>query len=287
MRDVWRSGEQGNLFVRIMNLREALEVMKQRGEWEQKDHRVKNGMLHTSFVDRFGSLFDSHHGRAWWYGMWSLFRALVLGVVLSAVFNPTPNAATCLALASLDTSIIMLFLPDGDWTEWIKNAYRAALNTAVVAAVLARIENVMPEYVFSNVFHYLSLAAIAPMIITSLLGPALSLLGQAKAIYSCLTGNTGAVGVIGVAAAAGLDSAAVLQNMSETKGPACEDSRAPDKLRAELTYGTPNVHNHTDSRVHYHANSRPRTVSAYPPPVAYAPARQPAAGWFSPSAFVA
>eukprot|EP00961_Rhodomonas_salina_P270198 3650243-Rhodomonas_salina.10 len=39
----------------------------------------------------------------WWYGQWAMFRALALGVILSAVLRPRDNAASCLTLGVLDT----------------------------------------------------------------------------------------------------------------------------------------------------------------------------------------
>ena len=37
---------------------------------------------------RYGPLFESFHRRAWWYGIWSMFRSILIGLILANVLDP-------------------------------------------------------------------------------------------------------------------------------------------------------------------------------------------------------
>eukprot|EP00961_Rhodomonas_salina_P041208 554777-Rhodomonas_salina.1 len=68
------------------------------------------------------------HGRGWWFQFWDLGRAILVGVILAAVSNAEGNAGTIVAIGVVDTALMIIFHPFGDWQEIVKNLYRGIMN---------------------------------------------------------------------------------------------------------------------------------------------------------------
>jgi len=232
------SGEERGL-ARVSSIMGSWDILVTRGEWEGKDHpdhEDTEHVVYTQFHDRYGALYDSAHGKAWWYGLWSLFRALALGVILSAVLSPRSNAASCLVLGLLDSGIHVFWHPDGQWVEMLKNMYRGLMNVAVIAAVLSYIEGTMPENIFSNVFQYISIVSMVPMIVSALLGPIISVFKQVYACYSCVTGvgaGAGGVAAVGGLAVVALDSGDVMDEIQAARD---EEKEKKEHAAADIAF---------------------------------------------------
>lgn len=52
MKDVLKESQGQGLYTRAVKMREALDVLVFRGEWESEDHPERKDVVHTSFVDR-------------------------------------------------------------------------------------------------------------------------------------------------------------------------------------------------------------------------------------------
>lgn len=228
MKDTVKEGQGKGLFHRLIKTREAFGVLVNRGEWEQEDHHEKKDAVHTSFVDRYGSLFDSHHRKAWWYGFWAMFRGLAVGVILAAVFNPERNAGGMLTIGVVDFILHTLFQPDGDWFEVAKNFYRGVMNIALISSVIGFINGSIPENVYTNVFQLIGIITMVPMIITSLFGPlisAFSCLGSLGGVGGAVAGG-GAMMAAGAVVGGGLDHEAIFDAVNEANEEADEGKEA-------------------------------------------------------------
>lgn len=47
---------------RLQGYYDAYQLMYTRGDWEQHEHTDGAHHMHSSFVDKFGSVFDGNHG---------------------------------------------------------------------------------------------------------------------------------------------------------------------------------------------------------------------------------
>eukprot|EP00961_Rhodomonas_salina_P123283 1660751-Rhodomonas_salina.1 len=51
MKETYMQGKGQGVMTQVSKMKEAWGVLITRGEWEQEDHPVKGGVLHTGFVD--------------------------------------------------------------------------------------------------------------------------------------------------------------------------------------------------------------------------------------------
>mmetsp|Transcript_18539 Transcript_18539/g.37767 ORF Transcript_18539/g.37767 Transcript_18539/m.37767 type:complete len:518 (-) Transcript_18539:224-1777(-) len=231
-RELLDEGKGRSLSTKLAKLNMAIEVLVMRGEWEQEDHPHRQDVLHTSFVDRFGALFDSHHHQAWWFGFWDLFRALAVGVVLAAVLDARGNAGAMLGIGCFDFLLQVTLHPFGDWRDLLKNVYRGMLNVAVVSSVVARIDGVMPDNVYSVVFQLAGIVTMVPLILTALVGPVINLFSTIKTCFSSFAtvgvtpGALGAAAGVGAVAGAGFDRDAIIEHTQDTRDEAKEKKLA-------------------------------------------------------------
>lgn len=244
MKDVLKESQGQGLYTRAVKMREALDVLVFRGEWESEDHPERKDVVHTSFVDRYGALFDGNHKGAWWYGFWAMFRVLAIGVILAAVLDERSNAGAVLSVGAVDFVIHTFYNPDGDWMEVAKNIYRNIMNISVIASVLAYINGVMPENIYTNVFQLIGIITLVPMIVTALFAPLINLVSQIKTMLSCLTSaapmpsQLAGVAAVGVAAGAAFDRDAIVEQVQGAREEAAEQQRtgsSPEEARKEGT----------------------------------------------------
>jgi hypothetical protein len=86
---------------KLHKVNDSFNEVFRRGEWIDREEELteKDSFIFRtksiqkaskSFSDRFGSLYDSCHGNAWWYGLWSMFRYVVFSshVLYLLEFNP-------------------------------------------------------------------------------------------------------------------------------------------------------------------------------------------------------
>lgn len=67
-------------------------------------------------------------GMGWWYGFWLLSKFIVLGTVVSSVWEPVTNATTVLVLYVVDVVLHIVFHPDNEWNELLKNVYSGSAS---------------------------------------------------------------------------------------------------------------------------------------------------------------
>lgn len=110
-----------------------------RGEWEQgADDRRR---IFHRFNDRYAALYDSNHQKTWWFGIWTIFKACLIGLFV-AVFasQPTASAVSVGAVVIVDAVIQLFDPPDGDYRQWCLNAYRSLANVTLLSSAFALIQ---------------------------------------------------------------------------------------------------------------------------------------------------
>jgi len=171
MREDWNAAKkERKIWTRWQAKYEAVNVWMVRGEWVEEDHEHKKGVVHSVFVNRFGAIFNSFRQGVWWWGLWGMGKVMVIGVVLSNVLAKETNCMIVFVLNTVEWVLFILLHPDGYWMDFFKNTYRCLANISLLGALYAYLDGTLSIGFYTNIFQYLSLASIAPLILSSLFG---------------------------------------------------------------------------------------------------------------------
>lgn len=173
MRDAIRDSRGKSCIHRLRVIYEAWDVLNQRGDWEVDDARMRRAKLDPTFMDRYGSVFDSCRKGAYLYSFWCLAKAIATAVILAAVFSPVVNSSLIVAINAADAAALVLWTPNTTWKLFLQDAYRALVNLATLSSALAYLQGTLSEGWFSNLVVLLSICSLVPSTLESVLGPAL------------------------------------------------------------------------------------------------------------------
>jgi hypothetical protein len=67
---------------------------------------------------RFGAAFDTHHSRTWWFGIFIMWKQLIVGIILGTVRNPTNNASGILVMQVFEALVVLFLRPFSDRCVW-------------------------------------------------------------------------------------------------------------------------------------------------------------------------
>lgn len=179
--------------------------MNQRGSWEVAEERLEQKRLDPKFMDRYGSIFDSAHGGAYWYSFWAMVMVMANCVVLAAVFAPIVNATLILVIGVVDSVLLISWHPNTVWKLFIQDFYRSMVNLATLSTILGYLQGLVPEGLFTNIFMVLSLLSLFASTMESILRPIVRFIAHArytvmKVMRWDVSVNTGVGGVAAASA---------------------------------------------------------------------------------------
>ena len=199
---------RGGLVRRARKAYESYLEIKQRGTWEMPAlSPAKRKYFGDRFADRFGSLFDSFTGTAWWFGFWTLTKAVLSAVIITNVFEPLVNASLLTGLGATDTIMMTFFRPNADWSLFFLNTWMSLCNLAALTSAVAFIAEVLSAKWFISAFLYIQTISLLPLTVFGVLEPLAKIVKHLLVFLSCSClavplPSLGAVGVDGAAVAA-------------------------------------------------------------------------------------
>ena len=125
----------------LKSIKAGFDSARERGSWEDIEFEedfdeAANAKLpwyrrrYSNFCERWGGLFDGYGEHTWWYGVYGMFMALLIGLCIGVVTNPQTNSSTIMSIYFVDLIIKYAYTPNGDLIELVQEISTATLETS-------------------------------------------------------------------------------------------------------------------------------------------------------------
>ena len=125
----------------------------------------RNGWEMKSFLGRFGLLFDGFNDKAWWYGVWSMMIAVIIGMSVALITDGESSSDTVFSIYVVDLFFKVVFQPNADLIELVQELSTAGIETAQLGCVLVYVKGLVSPDWLSQAFVVFSIFGFIPSLI--------------------------------------------------------------------------------------------------------------------------